>query len=58
MISQYADIIGIRTFPGMKDREQDYSDYMLRQFQRYARRPGRQPESAIRHPSAVPLVIG
>ncbi|MCB0551775.1 MAG: N-acetylornithine carbamoyltransferase [Phaeodactylibacter sp.] len=50
VISQYADIIGIRTFPGLKDREQDYSDYILRQFQRYARVPVVSLESAIRHP--------
>ncbi len=50
VISQYADIIGIRTFPGLQDREQDYSDYILKQFQRYARVPVISLESAIRHP--------
>ena len=50
VISQYADIIGIRTFPGLQDREQDYSDYILKQFQRHARVPVVSLESAIRHP--------
>lgn len=50
VISQYADIIGIRTFPGLQNREQDYSDYILKQFQRYARVPVISLESAIRHP--------
>ena len=50
VISQYADIIGIRTFPGLQDRERDYSDYVLRQFQQYARVPVISLESAIRHP--------
>ncbi|MCB0559273.1 MAG: N-acetylornithine carbamoyltransferase [Lewinellaceae bacterium] len=50
VISQYADIIGIRTFPGLQDRERDYSDYVLRQFQQYARVPVVSLESAIRHP--------
>ncbi|MCO6490048.1 MAG: N-acetylornithine carbamoyltransferase [Phaeodactylibacter sp.] len=50
VISQYADIIGIRTFPGLQDREQDYSDYILKQFQQHARVPVISLESAIRHP--------
>jgi len=50
VISQYADIIGIRTFPGLQGREQDYSDHILRQFQQYARVPVISLESAIRHP--------
>ena len=50
VISQYADIIGIRTFPGLQERERDYSDYVLRQFQQYARVPVISLESAIRHP--------
>ena len=50
VISQYADIIGIRTFPGLQERERDYSDYVLRQFQQYAQVPVISLESAIRHP--------
>lgn len=50
VISQYADIIGIRTFPGLKDREKDYSDAVLNQFIQYAQVPIVSLESAIRHP--------
>ncbi len=50
VISQYADIIGIRTFPSFTDREKDYADHVLRQFQKYASVPIISLESAIRHP--------
>ncbi len=50
VISQYADIIGIRTFPSLIDKEKDYSDAILRQFQKYASVPIISLESAIRHP--------
>lgn len=50
VISQYADIIGIRTFPSLTDRENDYRDQVLRQFQQYARVPVISLESATRHP--------
>ena len=50
VISQYADIIGIRTFPSLTDREKDYSDFILHQFMRYASVPIISLESAIRHP--------
>ncbi|MBX2871921.1 MAG: N-acetylornithine carbamoyltransferase [Saprospiraceae bacterium] len=50
VISQYADIIGIRTFPSLTDRERDYADFILHQFMRYASVPIISLESAIRHP--------
>lgn len=50
VISQYADIIGIRTFPSLTDRERDYQDFVLQQFVRYASVPVLSLESAIRHP--------
>ena len=50
VISQYADIIGIRTFPTLAARERDYSDFVLRQFIRHATAPVISLESAIRHP--------
>ncbi len=50
VISQYADIIGIRTFPSLKDRDKDYADQVLNSFLRYARVPVISLESAIRHP--------
>lgn len=50
VISQYADIIGIRTFPSLKDREKDYQDFILHQFIKHASVPVISLESAIRHP--------
>jgi len=32
VISQYADIIGIRTFPTLTDKERDYQDFILNKF--------------------------
>lgn len=50
VISQYADVIGIRTFPSLTDREKDYQDAILHSFIRYASVPLVSLESAIRHP--------
>lgn len=50
VISQYADIIGIRAFPGLSDKEKDYSEFVLEQFIRYASVPVVSLESATRHP--------
>ncbi|MEY3053067.1 MAG: hypothetical protein RLY31_2852 [Bacteroidota bacterium] len=50
VISQYADVIGIRTFAGLTDRAHDYSEHVLRQFQRYATVPVLSLESATLHP--------
>jgi len=50
VISQYADVIGIRTFPSLTDREKDYQDAILHQFIQYASVPVLSMESAIRHP--------
>lgn len=50
VVSQYADIIGIRTFPSLTDKEKDYSDFVLRRFIEFASVPVISLESAIRHP--------
>lgn len=50
VISQYADIIGVRTFPSLTDRERDYQDFILEQFKAHAKVPVLSLESAIRHP--------
>lgn len=50
VISQYADIIGIRTFPSLRDKEKDYQDFILNKFIEYAEVPIVSLESAIRHP--------
>lgn len=50
VISQYADIIGIRSFSGLKNREQDYAEMVLNQFVKYATVPIVNLESATVHP--------
>ncbi|MGK0365915.1 MAG: N-succinyl-L-ornithine transcarbamylase [Saprospiraceae bacterium] len=50
VISSYADIIGIRAFPNLTDKEADYQDNLLRKFMQYADIPVVNLESAIRHP--------
>ncbi|HMN89317.1 MAG TPA: N-acetylornithine carbamoyltransferase [Saprospiraceae bacterium] len=50
VISQYADIIGIRTFPTLSDRERDYADFVINRFVALSTVPVISLESAIRHP--------
>jgi len=50
VISQYADIIGIRTFPSLTDKERDYQDFILNKFIEHATVPMVSLESAILHP--------
>ncbi|MEL6720540.1 MAG: N-acetylornithine carbamoyltransferase [Bacteroidota bacterium] len=50
VISQYADIIGIRSFPSLTDRAKDYEDFLIHQLVRHASVPVVSLESAIRHP--------
>jgi N-succinyl-L-ornithine transcarbamylase len=50
VISQYGDIIGVRTFPTLKDREKDYQEQVIDAFKRYATVPVVSLESATRHP--------
>ncbi len=50
VISSYADIIAIRSFPGLKDKEADYQDMVIKNFMRYSAVPVINLESAIRHP--------
>lgn len=50
VISQYADIIGIRSFPSLTDRAKDYEDFLIHQLTKYASVPVVSLESAIRHP--------
>ena len=46
----YCDLIGVRSFAGLKNREQDYSEQILRQFIEYSGRPVFSMESATAHP--------
>ena len=50
VISQYADVIGIRSFPTLKDRDWDYAEVVLKQFKKYASVPIISLESATLHP--------
>jgi len=46
----YFDILAIRTFPSLKNREDDYSELCIRQFIKYAGIPVVSLESATLHP--------
>jgi N-succinyl-L-ornithine transcarbamylase len=50
VVGQYCDIVGVRSFPGLVDREEDYSEKVLNQFLKYTGRPLISLESATRHP--------
>lgn len=50
VISEYADIIGIRAFPTLTDRERDYSEYVLHKFLENVKVPVVNMESATVHP--------
>jgi N-succinyl-L-ornithine transcarbamylase len=50
VISEYADIIGIRAFPTLTDRERDYAEYVLHKFLENVKVPMVNMESATVHP--------
>jgi N-succinyl-L-ornithine transcarbamylase len=50
IMGNYFDILAIRTFPGLKDREADYTENIIKQFIRYAGVPVLSMESATLHP--------
>jgi N-succinyl-L-ornithine transcarbamylase len=50
VIGSYADIIGIRAFSLLKDRDEDYSEKIINQFIQYTNVPIVSMESATRHP--------
>lgn len=50
VMGQYFDILGIRTFPGLKDRDEDYREHTIQQFVKYAGIPIVSLESATVHP--------
>ena len=50
VIGRYCDIIGIRAFAELKDRDQDYREQVMHQFATYANVPIVNLESATRHP--------
>lgn len=50
VLSQYCDIIAVRAFPGLADREKDEADIVISSFKRYATVPVINLESATGHP--------
>ncbi|SFF89267.1 N-acetylornithine carbamoyltransferase [Pontibacter chinhatensis] len=50
VMGQYCDIIGIRSFPKLQNRDEDYNEELLNQFIQYTKKPIVSLESATRHP--------
>jgi N-succinyl-L-ornithine transcarbamylase len=50
VLGEYFDILGIRTFPSLKNKEEDYSELYIQQFIKYSGIPVVSLESATLHP--------
>jgi len=50
VFGKYFDILAIRTFPSLNDRDEDYSEQYMKQFVKYAGIPVLSLESATLHP--------
>lgn len=50
IMGQYFDLLAIRTFPSLKNKEEDYSELYINQFVKYAGIPVISLESATLHP--------
>jgi N-succinyl-L-ornithine transcarbamylase len=50
VVSQYCDIIAVRAFPSLKDKEKDESEQVLKSFVKFASVPIISMESATGHP--------
>jgi len=50
VISQYADILAVRAFPSLTDKEKDLSEWIINSFVNYATVPVVNMESATGHP--------
>src|SRR5215218_7873 len=50
IMGKYFDILAIRTFPSLKNRDDDYSELYIKQFIKYAGIPVVSLESATLHP--------
>lgn len=50
VLGQYFDILGVRTFPLLKSKEEDYSEKVIQAFVQYSGIPVISLESATRHP--------
>lgn len=58
VLGQYFNVLAIRTFPSLNNKEEDYSEHIINQFVKYAGVPIVSLESATLHPlqSAADLV--
>ncbi|MBD5272324.1 MAG: acetylornithine carbamoyltransferase [Bacteroides sp.] len=50
VMGSYCDIIGVRSFAGLKDKREDYEERVIEQFIKYSGRPVFSMEAATRHP--------
>ena len=50
VMASYCDMIGVRAFAGLTDRDADYSEKVISQFVKYAGCPVFSMEAATRHP--------
>jgi N-succinyl-L-ornithine transcarbamylase len=50
VMGNYFDVLAVRTFPGLKNREEDYSEHVMKQFIKYSGVPVISLESATLHP--------
>lgn len=50
VVSQYCDVLGVRTFANLTDREKDYKEEVLHKFVQYSSVPIISLESATKHP--------
>ena len=50
VMGQYVDIMGVRSFPGLKDRDEDYTETIFNKFVQFCGVPLVSLESATRHP--------
>ncbi|MDE6835360.1 MAG: acetylornithine carbamoyltransferase [Muribaculaceae bacterium] len=50
VMASYCDIIGVRSFAGLKDKKEDYEERVIEQFIKYSGRPVFSMEAATRHP--------
>ncbi len=50
VMGSYCDIIGVRSFAGLKDKSEDYEERVVEQFIKYSGRPVFSMEAATGHP--------
>lgn len=50
VMGSYCDVIGVRAFAGLQDRDKDYNELIINQFIHYSGKPVFSMEAATRHP--------